>query len=113
MVQTRDLKDAVRFSDQGPTRETLLETDKLWSQLLCLDRAQQVGPIADPGSDAVFTVVAGRVVFQVGQRRKRLEQWETALAPAGEQVTVTNASGDPAVLLIVAAPPPPPRQVTG
>ncbi|MFN2543028.1 MAG: hypothetical protein ABR600_00445, partial [Actinomycetota bacterium] len=62
--------------------------------------------IADPGSDAVFTVVAGEVVIQVDKGRKRLGQWGVALAPAGSSVTMTNASAEPAVVLVVAAPPP-------
>jgi len=56
--------------------------------------------------------VSGRVVIQVDRRRRRLGQWETALVPAGAELTITNATGDPAVVLLVAAPPPPKRAVT-
>ena len=51
-------------------------------------------------------MVAGEVVIQVTRSRKRLRQWATVLVPAGDEVTLTNASADPAVVLIVAAPPP-------
>ena len=111
-MQTKDLRDVVGFSAEGPARHALFETDRLWSQLLCIDRGQQIGPVTDPDSDALFTVVAGRVVIQVNRRRERVGQWGAALVPSGSEVTVTNASSDPAVLLVVAAPPPVPRPLT-
>jgi mannose-6-phosphate isomerase-like protein (cupin superfamily) len=112
-MESRDLTDLVDFSADGPTRHTVFESPRLWSQLICLERNHHVGPISDDDSDAIFTVVAGRVVVQVDRRRKRLGQWGAALVPAGSEVTVTNAGGDPAVVLVVAAPPPIPRQVSG
>lgn len=112
-METRDLKDLVEFSPEAVRTRPVLESERLWSQLVCLERNQQFGPVVDHDSDAIFTVVAGEVVVQVGRRRKRLGQWGAALVPAASRVVVTNASGDPAVVLIVAAPPPTPRQLTG
>jgi glyoxylate utilization-related uncharacterized protein len=107
-METKDLKGLVAFSPDEVARHPVLETSRIWSQLACLDRNQQLGPIADPASDAIFTVVAGKVVLQADRKRSRLAQWEVALIPAGSAVTVTNASEDPAVVLIVTAPPPTP-----
>jgi hypothetical protein len=86
----------------------VFETGRLWSQLICLERAQRVGPIGDPASDALFVVVAGEVVIQVDRGRKRVRQWSAVLAPAGGEVTISNASVEPAVVLVTAAPPPGP-----
>ena len=105
-MEAKDLTDLVSFRPEGPRTEGVFETARLWSQLVCLERNQQLGPITDPDSDAVFTVAAGEIVVQVDRSRKRLRQWGSALVPAGGEVTITNASGDPAVVLIVAAPPP-------
>ena len=69
-------------------------------------RTQRVGPIGDPTSDALFVVVAGEVVIQVDRGRKRVKQWSAVLAPAGGEVTISNASTEPAVILVTAAPPP-------
>jgi hypothetical protein len=110
-MQSRDLADLVHFSPDGPRAETLFETGRLWSQLVCLDRGQALGPITDRTADGLFAVVAGEVVIQVARSRKRLRQWATVLVPAGDEVTVTNASPDPAVVLIVAAPPPAPAGI--
>jgi quercetin dioxygenase-like cupin family protein len=112
-VETQDLRDLVAFSEEGPAHHALFETERVWSELVCLERTQQFGPISDPASDAVLTVVAGEVVVQVDRGRKRLGQWGSALVPAMGQLTITNASADPAVVLIVAAPPPTPMSSTG
>ena len=107
-MENRSLKRYVHFSPDDAQRSTVFETERLWTEVLCLDRNQTVGPIADPASDAVFTIVAGEAVFIVDAQRKRLIQWNTVLVRAGSQVTVTNASPEPLVLLVVAAPPPSP-----
>ena len=102
----------MRFDEDGPHHEPLFESEHLWSEVVCLERNQALGTISDRDSDALVLVVSGRVVVQVERRRKRLEQWETALVPAGAELTVTNATGEPAVVMLVAAPPPPKRAVT-
>jgi glyoxylate utilization-related uncharacterized protein len=105
-VETRDLRELVEFSESAPVHRPLFESEHLWSELLCLERTHRHGPISDPRSDGIFTVVAGEVVIQVGSKRKRLRQWSSAFVPAGSEVTVINASTDPAVVMVVAAPPP-------
>jgi mannose-6-phosphate isomerase-like protein (cupin superfamily) len=112
-VEARDLRDSVRFDPEVVTHETLFETDRLWSEVVCLDRNQTLGPIADEDSDAIFTIVAGEAVFVLGRDRQRLKQWRAVLVRAGVEVTVTNASTEPLVVMVVAAPPPAEREVTG
>ncbi|MFB3737827.1 MAG: hypothetical protein ACE14W_02535 [Candidatus Velamenicoccus archaeovorus] len=111
-MDARDLRDLVRFSEDGPNHETLYESDHLWSEVVCLQGAQGIGPLADRDSDAICAVVAGTVAVQVDRGRKRLPQWGTVLVPAGSTLTVRNASPEPAVILLVAAPPPTERAVT-
>jgi len=112
-VENRSLKRFVHFSRDGVRKETVYETGRLWTQILCFERNQTIGPVTDPESDAVFTIVAGEAVFLVDGKRKRLEQWSAVLVPAGAEVTVSNASADPLVLLLVAAPPPASRTGSG
>jgi hypothetical protein len=107
LVDYRNLKRFVHFSAEEIRRETVFETDRLWSQVLCFEGNQTLGPITDPSSDAMFTVIAGEAAFLVDGRRKRFEQWGSVLVRAGSEVTVTNASTEPLVLLLMAAPPPP------
>ena len=111
-MDARDLRDLVRFDEDGPHHEELFESEHLWSEIVCLERNQALGTIEDPDSDALVLVVTGRVVVQVNLGRRRLEQWETTLVPAGSELTITNATGEPAVVLLVAAPPPPKRAIS-
>ena len=111
-VDAKDLRDLVAFDEDGPHHEELFDSEHLWSEVVCLERNQALGTIEDPDSDALVLVVTGRVVVQVNLGRKRLEQWETTLVPAGSELTITNATGDPAVVLLVAAPPPPKRAIS-
>jgi glyoxylate utilization-related uncharacterized protein len=105
-MKTRDIRDLVHFTDDGARTEVLHETDRLWSQVVCLQGAQDHGPVRDERADAVAAVLSGEVAVQVGSGRSRMKQWETAVIPAGEALTLRNASAEPAVVLLVLAPPP-------
>ena len=111
-METKDLRDLVRFGEEGPRHGTVFESAHLWSEVVCLDRAQELGPIADPDSDGLCLLLAGQVAVQVGRGRRRLGQWGTVLVPAGSELTIRNASIEPAVILLVAAPPPTPRPIS-
>jgi quercetin dioxygenase-like cupin family protein len=105
-MQIRSLKDLIHFDPEGVRRETLFETDLLFSEVLCFDAKQHVGPMEDPESDALFTVLAGEARFNVGRRSRTLKQWGAVLVPAGTEVTVINLHDEPLVVMLVAAPPP-------
>jgi glyoxylate utilization-related uncharacterized protein len=105
-VKTSDIRDLVRFSDEEPLRRTLVEAEHLWSEIICLQGAQGVGPVRDDGADGIVVVLAGEVATQVGRGRARMKQWETVPVPAGLELTMRNASDEPAVVLLVVAPPP-------
>jgi len=111
-MKPRDIRDLVHFSEDEPRHETLLESEHLWSEVICIQGAQGMGPMTDAASDAVLTVLSGEISAQVGKARARMKQWETVLVPAGEQLTLRNASPEPTVLLLVAAPPPAPSVPT-
>lgn len=105
-MKALDIRDLVRFSEDEPRRSTLVDGDRLWSEIVCLQGSQGVGPLRDDASDGLLVVLAGKVAAQLGNGRARMEQWETIEVPAGEELTVRNASDEPAVLLLVVAPPP-------
>ena len=105
-MKTLDIRDLVHFSDDEPRRQTLVEGERLWSEIVCLQQAQGVGPIRDDESDGILVVLAGEVAAQVGKGRARMKQWEAVDVPAGLELTIRNASEEPAVVLVVVAPPP-------
>ena len=105
-MKVKNLRELVRFSSKEPVQASVFETERLWSELICLERNQQVGPMEDPVSEVLCTVVAGEVVVQLDRARKRVSQWAVVLVPAETQLFVTNASDEPAVVMLTAAPPP-------
>ena len=105
-MKATDIRDLVHFADDSAKRSTLFESKHLWSEVICLEGAQGVGPMTDAGSDAIVTVLAGEVAAQVGSKRVRLRQWEAILVPAGGELTLNNASPEPTVVLLVLSPPP-------
>lgn len=112
-MDARNLTDLIRFSDDEPRSETLLETERLWSQVVCLQGSQGIGPLSDAASDGLVVVLAGEVAVQIGKRRSRQQQWAAVIVPAGEELTVRNASSEPGVILVVTAPPPGASLATG
>lgn len=105
-MKALDIRDLVHFSEDEPRRRTLIEGERLWSEVVCLQGAQGIGPLRDEDSDGLLVVLAGSVAAQVGKGRARMKQWETLEVPSGLDLTVRNASEEPAVLLLVVAPPP-------
>jgi mannose-6-phosphate isomerase-like protein (cupin superfamily) len=105
-VDAADLRDFVDFEEGGVVRRTVFESERLWVQVLSLDRNASYGPVGDQRADAVLTIVAGEAVFIVDKRRRRMKQWGSVLVPRGSEVVVTNASTEPLVVLMTASPPP-------
>ncbi|HZB02576.1 MAG TPA: cupin domain-containing protein [Actinomycetota bacterium] len=105
-MKTVDIRELVRFSDEEPRRSALMDGERLWSEVVCLQGSQGVGPLRDERSDGLVVILSGEVAAQVGRGRARMKQWEAIAVPAGEELTVRNASDDPAVVLLVVAPPP-------
>lgn len=105
-MDTRSLTDLLRFADDAAQAGVLAETTNLWSQVICVQGAQGVGPMSDASAEGLLIVLAGEVSVQVGRTRARMPQWETTTIPAGEDLTIRNASPEPGVVLLVLSPPP-------
>lgn len=105
-MRALDIRDLVAFADDEPRRRTLIEGERLWSEVICLQGSQGLGPIRDDDADGILLILAGEVATQVGKGRARMKQWESIGVPAGSELTVRNASDEPSVVLLVVAPPP-------
>jgi glyoxylate utilization-related uncharacterized protein len=105
-MDTRTVTDLVWFDEEGARTEVLHETPQLFSQIICLQHAQGVGPMNDMNADGLLVVLSGEVAAQIGKSRARMGQWVSATVPAGEELTLRNASDEPSVVLLVLAPPP-------
>jgi glyoxylate utilization-related uncharacterized protein len=105
-MKTRNVTDLVYFDEEAARTEVLYETEQFFSQVICLQEAQGIGPMSDGGADGLVIVLSGEVAAQVGPSRARLGQWSSLVVPASEELTLRNASEEPSVVLLVLAPPP-------
>ena len=105
-MKTRNVTDLIYFDDEAARTEVLHETEQLFSQVICLQEAQGIGPMRDATSEGLVVVLSGEVAAQIGRNRARMKQWASATVPAGDELTLRNASPDPSVVLLVLAPPP-------
>lgn len=105
-MKTRNITDLIHFNEDAARMEVLHETEQLWSQVICLQGAQSVGPLTDDRAEGIVMILAGEVAAQIGKGRARMKQWESATVAPGESLTLKNASPDPAVVLLVLSPPP-------
>jgi len=98
--------DLVHFDEDQARTEVLYETERQFSQVVCVQGSQGLGPVSDEHAEGLVVVLAGEVAAQVGKARTRMKQWESVLVPPGDELTLRNASAEPAVVLLVLAPPP-------
>jgi quercetin dioxygenase-like cupin family protein len=105
-MDTRIVTDLVWFDEDGARTEVLHETEHLFSQVVCLQHSQGLGPMSDPDADGLVIVLSGEVAAQVGKSRGRMRQWASVTVPAGDELTLRNASDEPSVVLLVLSPPP-------
>jgi glyoxylate utilization-related uncharacterized protein len=105
-MDSRNVTDLIHFTEDAPRTEVLHENEHVWSQVICLQGAQGVGPLSDEHAEGFFVVLAGEVAVQSGKQRARMKQWGSGTIAAGEELTLRNASPDPAVVLLVLSPPP-------
>jgi glyoxylate utilization-related uncharacterized protein len=105
-MKTRNVTDLIYFDEEAARTEVLHETEQLFSQVICLQEAQGVGPMQDATSEGLLVVLSGEVAAQIGRDRARMKQWASAIVSAGDELTIRNASSEPSVVLLVLAPPP-------
>ena len=105
-MKTRSVTDLVYFDEEAARTEVLHETEQLFSQVICMQEAQGMGPMSDARSDGLVVVLSGEIAAQVGKGRARLRQWDSLTVAAGTELTLRNASAEPSVVLLVLAPPP-------
>jgi len=105
-MRTKNVTDLIHFDDEAARTEILFETERVFSQIVCVQGSQGLGPMSDAESEGLVVVLAGEVAAQIGRARSRMKQWESTVVPPGDPLTIRNASPEPSVVLLVLAPPP-------
>ena len=57
-MKTRNVTDLIFFDEEAARTEVLYESEQLFSQVICLQEAQGVGPMQDPGSEGLLVVLS-------------------------------------------------------
>ena len=65
-MKPRIVTDLVYFDEDAARTEVLHETEHLFSQVICLQEAQGIGPMRDAASEGLVVVLSGEVAAQVG-----------------------------------------------
>jgi mannose-6-phosphate isomerase-like protein (cupin superfamily) len=105
-VETRDLKLERRFSPDKMQKVNLFETERMFTDIYCLEPGQEQKRHAHHGADKVYVVLEGNGRVCIGDDERDLGPDEIVLAPADVEHGVTNASSNRLVLLVFMAPNP-------
>jgi mannose-6-phosphate isomerase-like protein (cupin superfamily) len=105
-LDSKHIKEAIRFSDEKMTKNPLFDSPHLFYDLYCLLPGQQQKVHAHEGSDKVYYVLEGTGRFTVGDEERDLPQGYAVIAPAGDPHGVRNETQENLVLLVAMAPRP-------
>jgi quercetin dioxygenase-like cupin family protein len=105
-MQTKDVKNEQRFSSEKMQKVSLFETENLFTDIYCLEPAQEQKIHAHKGADKIYFVLEGTGRFHIGGQEQDLSANQIVLAPADVEHGVRNASDQRLVLLVMMAPNP-------
>jgi mannose-6-phosphate isomerase-like protein (cupin superfamily) len=94
------------FSPDKLRKNNLVDTNRLFCDLYCLEPGQEQRPHLHENSDKIYIVLEGRGSFRVGTEEREIGREQGVLAPAGLDHGVRNDSGERLVLLVFMAPKP-------
>lgn len=100
-----DLRHYVDFDLAAATGRRVFATDVVAVDLVCLEPGQRTDARALPGTDAIYTVLAGRAWVVTDAAQVTLEPLQAVIIPAGIPHGVRNDGADPLIVQIVVSPP--------
>jgi quercetin dioxygenase-like cupin family protein len=106
MFPTKNLKTEQRFSDEKMQKVNLFETDRMFTDIYCLEPGQEQKIHAHKGADKIYVVLEGRARFHIDGEEAELGENQVILAAADLNHGVANASSERVVLLVFMAPNP-------
>jgi mannose-6-phosphate isomerase-like protein (cupin superfamily) len=102
----KNVREAVRFSDEKMAKVNLFETDRMFCDVYGLEPGQEQKPHAHTGADKVYVVLEGTGMFRIGDEERRLGPERAVLAPSGIEHGVRNTGAVRLMLLVFMAPNP-------
>jgi mannose-6-phosphate isomerase-like protein (cupin superfamily) len=105
-METRNLRDAQRFSSEKMQKVNLFATGDLFLDVYCLEPGQKQKVHTHEASTKFYVVLEGHARFEVAGEIEDLGPGQAVLARPGEEHGVENQTTDRLVLLVGMAPPP-------
>ena len=105
-MEAKDTPSARRFSLEKMQKINLLETERMFADLYCLEPGQEQKVHSHGGADKVYFVLEGTGRFRIGDEERDLGPRHIVLAPADVEHGVWNLSGERLALLVFMAPNP-------
>jgi mannose-6-phosphate isomerase-like protein (cupin superfamily) len=105
-VEAKNLKTQRRFSLEKMQKVNLFATERMFTDVYCLEPGQEQKRHAHSGADKIYFVVEGTGCFHIGGEECELGPDHIVLAPASIEHGVRNESSARLVLLVFMAPNP-------
>lgn len=105
-MEIRKLAAEQRFSPEKMQKVSLFETDRMFTDVYCLEPGQAQRAHAHSNADKVYVVIEGKARVLVGAEECDVEAGSAVLAPAGVEHGVRNSGMDRVVMLVFMAPNP-------
>ena len=103
-MDSRNLPNAVSFSDEKMRKVSLFGSEHYFCDLYCLKPGQQQRVHRHQESDKIYYVVEGTGVFHVGGEERSLGTGDIVVAKPGEDHGVRNEQDTNLVLLVFMSP---------
>lgn len=105
-MQTKNVKLEQRFSPDKMQKVNLFETERMFTDIYCLEPGQEQKRHAHYGADKIYLVIEGTGRFHIGDDERDLGPNEIVMAPADVEHGVRNESQGRLVVLVFMAPNP-------
>lgn len=103
---TKNVKAEQRFSPDKMQKINLFETERMFTDIYCLEPGQQQRAHAHAGADKIYFVLEGTGRFLIGGQERDLGPDNIVIAPSDIEHGVINATQERVVLLVFMAPNP-------
>jgi mannose-6-phosphate isomerase-like protein (cupin superfamily) len=105
-METRNVESERRFSAEKMQKVNLFETERMFTDIYCLEPGQGQKLHSHSGADKIYFVIEGTGRFNIGDDERDLGPDQIVLAPADVEHGVRNESQARLVMLVFMAPNP-------
>ena len=105
-METRNIHDLVRFSDDKMQKIPLFDSTTYFCDLYCLKPGQDQRIHAHAESDKIYFVLRGRGSFHIAGEEKELASGQAVIARPGQEHGVRNGAAEDLVILVFMTPRP-------